>query len=46
MLINKDINKPVSAGRCEDCEFYDYDEEWEEYICSMSLQLNNTSYDR
>ncbi len=22
---------------CESCEFYDYDEEWEEYVCSMSL---------
>ena len=37
MAEKKDMNKPVNAGRCEDCEFYDFDEEWEEYICSMSL---------
>ena len=22
---------------CESCEFYDFDEEWDEYVCSMSL---------
>lgn len=25
------------GGRCESCEFFDYDEEWEEYVCSISL---------
>ena len=25
------------VGTCETCEFYDYDEEWEEYVCSISL---------
>lgn len=25
------------ARNCESCEFYDYDEEWGEYVCSMSL---------
>ena len=25
------------AQSCESCEFYDYDEEWGEYVCSMSL---------
>ena len=24
-------------SKCESCEFYDYDEEWEEYVCSISL---------
>lgn len=26
-----------AGGSCESCEFYDYDDEWGEYICSMSL---------
>ena len=29
--------KKPTVGRCEDCEFYDYDEEWGEYVCAMSL---------
>ena len=29
-------NKPV-ATRCEDCEFYDYDEELDAYVCDVSL---------
>ena len=37
MPINKEQKSLQSAGRCEDCEFYDFDEEWEEYVCSMSL---------
>ena len=37
MLISNEKKSLQSAGRCEDCEFYDFDEEWEEYICSMSL---------
>ena len=36
MPISKD-KKTQTGGRCEDCEFYDFDEEWEEYVCSMSL---------
>ena len=27
----------VKTGRCDSCEFYDFDEEWEEYVCTMSL---------
>lgn len=26
-----------TGGSCESCEFYDYDDEWGEYVCSMSL---------
>ncbi len=26
-----------SSQRCEDCEFYDYDEELDAYVCDMSL---------
>ena len=24
-------------ARCEDCEFYDYDENWETFTCRVSL---------
>ncbi len=36
-------NKPTAASkksaatRCEDCEFYDFDEELDAYVCDMSL---------
>ena len=23
--------------QCEMCAYYDYDEEWEEYVCSMDM---------
>lgn len=26
-----------SAPRCEDCEFYDYDEDVDAYVCQVSL---------
>ncbi len=26
-----------ASGTCESCEFYDFDEEWDEYVCRMSL---------
>lgn len=26
-----------ASGSCESCEFYDYDEEWDEYVCSVAL---------
>lgn len=29
--------KKQPESRCESCEFYDYDEEWGEYVCSVSL---------
>lgn len=25
------------SGNCETCEFYDYDEEYETYVCDMRL---------
>ena len=37
MPSSNEKNRKLSVGRCEDCEFYDYDEEWDEYICSVSL---------
>ncbi len=24
-------------GRCEDCVYYDIDDEYEEYVCTLSL---------
>ncbi len=30
-------NKKMISGNCETCEFYDYDEEWDEYVCNISL---------
>ena len=29
--------KKNTVGRCEDCEFYDYDEELDAYVCDMRL---------
>ena len=29
--------KKRPASNCEHCEFYDYDEYYDEYTCSMSL---------
>ena len=26
-----------TATRCEDCEFYDYDEEMDAYVCQVNL---------
>ena len=25
------------VSKCESCEFYDYDEEYEEYVCTVNL---------
>jgi hypothetical protein len=32
----KEPKKPT-AGRCEDCEFYDYDEDLDAYVCQVNL---------
>lgn len=29
--------KKPSASRCEDCEFYDYDEDMDAYVCMVAL---------
>ena len=29
--------KKTVVGRCEDCEFYDYDEELDAYVCQVNL---------
>ena len=33
----KPTPKKPAVTRCEDCEFYDYDEELDAYVCDMSL---------
>jgi hypothetical protein len=30
-------NKKKIQGSCESCEFYDYDEEYDAYVCLVSL---------
>lgn len=37
MIMTNEKRKDGGGGRCESCEFFDYDEEWEEYVCSISL---------
>ena len=34
---DKKIPQKPRATRCDDCEYYDYDEEWGAYVCNMSL---------
>ena len=34
---NKNNVKKQPQGTCEHCEFYDFDEELEQYICCISL---------
>ena len=31
------MNDKNQATSCDDCVFYDYDEEWETYSCQMNL---------
>lgn len=35
--MNTQKNAKNLSGRCEDCEFYDYDEYVDAYVCNMSL---------
>ena len=30
-------NEKMVSGTCETCEFYDYDDDYETYTCSMNL---------
>lgn len=32
-----DYRKLKREARCEECEFYDYDEEYDTYTCHMNL---------
>ena len=33
----KEKKKKESVTNCESCVYYDYDEEWEEYVCHAGL---------
>ncbi len=33
----KETNKKITASQCESCAYYDYDEDWEEYVCIMNM---------
>lgn len=48
----KNTSKKPMVSNCETCEFYDYDEEYEENVCMMKLDedemvnflMGNTGY--
>ena len=31
------VESKKTASNCESCVFYDYDEDWEEYVCTVNL---------
>lgn len=31
------MKKKLPASNCESCEFYDYDEDYEAYVCTKNL---------
>jgi hypothetical protein len=35
--MNRFSSKKRVVGNCETCEFYDYDEEYDAYVCTQSL---------
>ena len=40
--MDKNLNSTAAtpkyaSGNCDSCEFYEFDEEWGEYVCAMSL---------
>ena len=35
--MEKKDKKPTMQSQCEMCAYYDYDEEWEEYVCIMNM---------
>lgn len=37
------MEKKKQVSNCESCEFYDYDEEYEEYICTARLDQDEMS---
>lgn len=37
MQQKNNANEKSKQSNCESCEFFDYDEEWGEYVCSVSL---------
>ena len=41
--MNNMNNRKKIASNCESCVFYDYDEDFEAYICTMSLDQDELS---
>ncbi len=39
-----DYRKCKHAARCEDCEFYDYDDESDTYACHMNLDQDEMEH--
>ena len=37
MESKKSKNKKEAPSQCDMCAYYDYDEEWEEYVCAMNM---------
>ena len=37
MESKKAKNKKEAPSQCDMCAYYDYDEEWEEYVCAMNM---------
>ena len=35
--MTNDTRESGRVSRCDDCEFFVYDEDYEEYVCDMSL---------
>lgn len=33
--------RPLPATNCETCEFYDYDEEYDAYVCAANLDQDD-----
>ncbi len=31
------MEKKMKDGSCETCVFYDYDEDWDSYVCTVNL---------
>ena len=32
-----------AVGSCESCVFYDYDEDWDSYVCTVNLDQDEMS---
>lgn len=35
--MSKKLKRPSPEPKCEDCLYFDYDEEYEDYVCRMSF---------
>lgn len=37
MKMNNKNSKPVFEGQCDMCAYFDYDEDFEQYICTINM---------